>query len=70
MLTNTGNIATLILLKPALLKSFFSANRQPLFYKSLANKVAFNLVLKDSLIFNEDAKWKRKRKIFTDILNF
>jgi hypothetical protein len=70
VITNTGNIITLILLKPRLLKSFFAPDKQPIFRKSLSNKVGFNLILKDSLILNSKEHWKRKRKIFTDILNF
>lgn len=36
----------------------------------MSNKVGFNLLLKDSLILNDNEYWKKKRKIFTEILNF
>lgn len=38
--------------------------------KSISNKIGSSLVLGNSLVLNDYVHWKRKRKIFTDILNF
>lgn len=70
VITNTGNIVTLIFLKPRLIKSLFSPEKQHALSKSMLNKAGFNMTLRNSLILNEGDYWKRKRKIFTDILNF
>ena len=52
VVTNTGNIVTLILLNPRFLKSFFSPDRQPHFSKATQNKIGFSLLFKNSLILN------------------
>ena len=69
VLTNTGSIVTIILLKPRLLQSFYSEDKQPLFLKASHRRRDFNLLLKDSQLAKEDDNWKRKRKLFRDILN-
>jgi hypothetical protein len=70
VLTNTGNIITLILLNPRLMHRFFSPEKQSLLRKPINNKIGFSLLLSHSLILNEDQYWKDKRKLFADILNF
>lgn len=70
VITNTGSIVTLIFLKPRLIKSLFSPEKQHVLTKSRLNKAGFTMTLRNSLILNENEYWKKKRKIFTDILNF